>query len=984
MSRKKYPVTRRNFLKSCSGATMLAGFSLAGPGRIFAAENRVAAGENDKKFVLLKERVSSVAWKGDMVVVGATLGGMAVAVAAARMGKKVLVIEPEGVLGTEISSYWNDKMPEGWLADELAGICRPHGGFNNGNFDPFISTLAWDRLAESAGVACMVCVVPVRAVCGSDGLLAGVEIVGKSGRQLVAAPVVVDARPGCSFSMQAAGLSAQVPVSITRRMYVQGVPAGELGRQLAVPERLGLLRNQVEVNATLWTNEIILGYTINASPAVLTETSFALETYHKGLMVMEHLRSKNKAFANAVLVDVSPRWQMEFSGDSEPKGLKNTGLVPLTSPAKAVGDKQWVSKFVKSSCEIKKRQPLPKSKSVAGGEPLKTDELSVASERDCIATTLPCVHAVMHDAADVVIAGYGTGGVYASLSAAWQGVTVTVLDPAGIPGGMGTAGKIHSYYHGVRAGMQKIIDEKTSVSAAICGKAGGYHHVAKVETMLRELETSKVCVEVGYRVFGVIKKGKAVEAVVAAGESGYHVFPCKVAIDATGDGDLAVAAGAQFSLGRDRDGFPQPYSYTPTLTRGGRLAHHNFDAGWVDPTDTMDYSLGHFNGRARLWDKGPFTDKNHYCSLASLLGLRESRFIKGAVTLTFNDFMEGKTYPDTVCAMYAHYDNHAIDYAQESDWAWRHVVMFGLWRYLCRGEIPYRCLYPADVEGVLLACRAFSIDHDMHQLARMIPDIQQLGEICGLAASIAVKSGKAPSAINVTKLRELLKDRGVLPPEPPQPAFNLPSVELFKALGGDKNGLAMWRLSQKRENDKPDWEGFLKTEPDAKRKFCAAIASIMRGDVPAEAVQVLEAAIKERADKPELGIKSPARYIVAALALAEAKVPGTEDRIEEILRNQELAGVDVMMLYRALGCIGGARAIRIIREHLGRKMTYESSLWGQAPQFKTSLNFLVDLCAVRELQKMGCFEESPRLGAYCNSSSLLVRRCARRLAAAKK
>lgn len=968
--------------------TMLAGVgAITHQGEIFSAEKNAPAGESAKRLMLLKERVSSVAWKGDIVVVGATLGGMSVAVTAARMGKKVLVIESQGVLGTETSSQWNERIPEGWLADELAGICRPHGGFNNGTFDPFITTLAWDRLAESAGVSCMVCVVPVRAVCDSDGLLKGVEIVGKSGRQLVAAPTVIDASQGSSFSRRACGLSSQVPVSISRRMYVQGVSAGELGKEISVPERLGLLRNQVEVQVTLWANEVILGYSISASPAALTETSFALETYHKGLSVMEYLRKNNKAFANALLVDVAPKWQVEFESESESKGLKDTGLVPLVDPAKAVNDKQWVSRFVGNACELKKKQPLPVRSlpaTLAGAEPEKTDELRVAVERDCEETTLPGIQAVLHDSSDVVVAGYGTGGVFASLSAALQGVSVTVLDPAGIPGGMGTAGKIHSYYHGVRVGMQNTIDKKTSVATTICGKAGGFHHVAKVETMMREMENAKIRVEVGYRVFGVIKKGNAVEAVVAAGENGYHVFPCKVAIDATGDGDLAAAAGAQFTLGRDRDGFPQPFSYTPTMTRGGKLAHHNFDAGWVDSTDTMDYSLAHFTGRARLWDKGPFTDKNHYCSLASLLGLRESRFIKGAVTLTFSDFMEGKTYPDTVCAMYAHYDNHAIDYAQESDWAWRHVVMFGLWRYLCKGDIPYRCLYPADVEGVLLACRAFSIDHDLHQLARMQPDIQQLGEICGIAAAIAVKTGKTPSAINVTRLREILKDRGVLPAEVPQPVFNLPSGELFKGLGGDKNGLAMWRLAQKRDNDKPDWDGYFKTENDAKKKFSASVAAIMRGDVLPEAVQTLEAAIKERVDEPKLGIKSPARYIVAALSLAAVKSPGIENRMEEILKDPSLSGLDAMLLYRGLGCVGGAKAIQIIRDHLGRKNSYENSLWGQASQFKNPLNFMVELCAVRELQGMGCFEESLRIGAYRDSSSLLIRRYARRLAAAKK
>ncbi|MDD4869083.1 MAG: FAD-dependent oxidoreductase, partial [Kiritimatiellae bacterium] len=699
MSKPKSPVSRRNFLKSCAGTATLAGISaIATHKKVFGADVSSRVEANTKKILSLKEKTSSIAWKGDLVIVGATLGGMSLAVIAARTGKKVLVIETGGVLGTEISAQWDERIPEGWFASELADIGRPQGGFSGGIFDPFVTTLALDRLADSAGISCMVCVTPVRPVCGNDGLLKGVEIVGKSGRQLVAAPVVVDASLGSQFSRHACGLATQVPVSVTRRMYLSGVSTNGLDKQIDIPERFGLLQNCIEVQPALWTNEVILGYSMRPSPAMTTDTSFAMETYHKGLSVMEYLRKKHPAFANALLVDVAHNWQKEFTpAESDLKALENTGLVPLTDRMKAISDKQWASQFINNACALTSRQPLPVEKSVnmpsADNQPAATDELHVAVEQDCEETTLPGVRAILHDQVDVVVAGYGTGGVFASLAAAEQGVSVTVLDPAGIPGGMGTAGKIHSYYHGVQAGMQKIIDRKLSVATAICGKAGGFHHVAKVETFLREMETNRIQVEVGYRVFGVLKTGKTVKAVLAASEDGYHVFPCKVAVDATGDGDLATAAGAQFALGREGDGFPQPYSYTPTLTRGGKLAHHNFDAGWVDPTDTLDYSRAHFIGRARLWEKGPFNDKNHYCSLASLLGLRESRFIKGPVTLTFADFMEGKTYPDTVCAMYAHYDNHAIDYAQESKWAWRHVVMFGLWRYLCKGEIPYRCLY---------------------------------------------------------------------------------------------------------------------------------------------------------------------------------------------------------------------------------------------------------------------------------------------------
>jgi hypothetical protein len=139
----------------------------------------------------------------------------------------------------------------------------------------------------------------------------------------------------------------------------------------------------------------------------------------------------------------------------------------------------------------------------------------------------------------------------------------------------------------------------------------------------------------------------------------------------------------------------------------------------------------------------------------------------------------------------------------------------------------------------------------------------------------------------------------------------------------------MWRLAQQRENDKPDWDEFFKTENDINREFPAAVASIMQGNVSPTAIQVLEIVIKQRLDKPELGIKSPSRYIVAAIALATAKASGAADHIAEILGNASLSAMDVMLLYRALGSIGGSKAIQIIRNHLRNIPNYENSLWGQ-------------------------------------------------------
>jgi hypothetical protein len=381
---------------------------------------------------------------------------------------------------------------------------------------------------------------------------------------------------------------------------------------------------------------------------------------------------------------------------------------------------------------------------------------------------------------------------------------------------------------------------------------------------------------------------------------------------------------------------------------------------------------------------GPFSAANHYPSLAPLLGLRESRFIRGPVVLRFEDFMQGRTWPDTVCAATAHYDNHAIDYAQESEWALRHVVMFGLWAQVCKGEIPYRALYPIGVDGLLVACRALSVDHDLHQLVRMQPDMHQLGEVCGVAAALAVNSRKPPAAIDVRALQARLKERGILPPQPAQALFDVPVAEALANLGAEKNsGLAMWRLATLPADTAPDWDAVLAAEPTNERRFVIAVTAALGGARTAAVAGVLEQAVRERWTDPKLGTKSPARCIVAALALAEIAPDAALPRLGELLQGA-VSPVDAMLLFRGIGAVRNPQGAEYVRDYLKRHANDELGLplWGVGPGYPATLRFLVELCAARVLAELGAPEGRDLARKYVNDANLLTRRYARRLAGA--
>lgn len=61
---------------------------------------------------------------------------------------------------------------------------------------------------------------------------------------------------------------------------------------------------------------------------------------------------------------------------------------------------------------------------------------------------------------DLIVAGLGTAGVYAALTAAKQGLRVLGIEKLNCCGGTGTAGDVHGYYFGTPGGIYEELDEK--------------------------------------------------------------------------------------------------------------------------------------------------------------------------------------------------------------------------------------------------------------------------------------------------------------------------------------------------------------------------------------------------------------------------------------------------------------------------------------------------------------------------------------------
>mgnify|MGYP001161546817 FL=1 len=963
--------------------------------------------------IYLSERPATELWHGDALILSGGLSGLAAALAlrAREPSWRIAIVEAEATLAREVTLEWRNQPIPGVVGEAIALQAAPLGATAGAPADPVITALAADKVVAAARIDAFVKILPMRVIRTASGMLRGVEVVGKSGRQLMAAPLVVDATPGRAFSHRMAKLPLPAFDRVQRVAYINGV-AIDAPQSIALPDSWGVVGNTATLRPTCWSQDAMLSI---ALPASTGESRSALAQRSQKILTdaVADLRRRGDAYAHASLVDIAPllSYHGPTAAAEAPTRLPALALYGVYYLPLSDDLMEEVTHASQLALALRPAQaPMPRRSSLPG-ETLQSSELQADMDQDLPEIALPPVPVSCHEGAEVAVAGWGAAGIYAAISAAEKGADVVVLDPCTIPGGLCTAGRIHSYYYGLTGGRQDALDEQTARRAGDLADAwSGFHPMAKADVFQDALSaTGKVTLFTGHVVFGVIKDGARVCALLSAADDGYHLFPCQATIDSTGDGDVAAAAGAATTLGRPGDHFPQPYSYTPSRTQNGKVHHHNFDVGWTDPCDSKEFSRAHFVGRRAIARHAPFTNERHYCSLSPLLGLRESRFIVGRSNVTFDDVLDGQQWPDAVCSSRSNYDNHAMDYAEESRWAWRYVMLCGLWDYAATGQIPFGAMVPADIDGLLVACRALAVDHDLSQMVRMQHDMHVIGEICGVAAAKALQDGVLIGDVDVAALRVELAERGVAP-KPATKAADLSVPELLAVLNvADENdqaarqlrNLAMWRLGACRGNDGAFWSQFLADCPPAAR-FPAAVAAALGGHDLPEVRNILQDVITRRVTAPAFGRKAPPPYLTAALALAElpsapaaANLCALLDEWTPLVHPSAggsaslvagtMTSADVLALLKALASVSDRdAAVTGIRTFLAKwpEEPFAMPLWGvQWHQPWDSFRFAIDLRAARTLLKLGDSDVMPLLRPYLNDDSLLIRRYAREILA---
>ena len=154
-----------------------------------------------------------------------------------------------------------------------------------------------------------------------------------------------------------------------------------------------------------------------------------------------------------------------------------------------------------------------------------------------------------------------------------------------------------------------------------------------------------------------------------------------------------------------------------------------------------------------LREYAPGYENCYAISSASLIGIRETRHFIGVKTLTEKDVAEAVQYDD-----YAVYDAHF-------NFDVHNMTGSGLDETGCQEKftqtkgytIPYGCLVPKKIDGLLLAGRNISGTHMAHSSYRAMPICSGMGEAAGAAASIAVKKNIEPRQVDPAEIQSLIK-----------------------------------------------------------------------------------------------------------------------------------------------------------------------------------------------------------------------------------
>lgn len=666
----------------------------------------------------------------DVVIAGGTTAAVAAALAARRAGASVFLIAPRPYLGEDLCATLrlekpDDAPPRG----ELQAHLFPDGPRTT----PLRIKKTLDRALLNAGIPFLFGAMVVDVLTDPQGHPRGVVMASRCGLQTVATCAIIDATPRAAVARQAGAEATSwpdAPVTFERTLIMPG--DGDEPQfvthsvELSLPD--GSYRSLSE--AEQQTRDL---------------------TYTEG-----QLRGAESLFfvpPDRILCRApADDWPEDDCAAADLDHFQTRdipGLYLLNGCADVPRD--VAADLLKPAAMI----PLGDRIGAAVGREAAAAASPSAPPQQ---TGAPCASRVELGPYDVVVVGGGTSGAAAAIAAGRQGARVLVAEYQEALGGMGTVGQITKPYHGRKEGF----------AAEVPFRSETVNLEHKMDWLRREVRASGGEVWLGAIGCGARVEDGVVCGVTVATPDGLADVAARAVIDATGNADVAAAAGAARLFGATEDGCLALQGVGLPVRNPGQ-DHCNTDYVLVDESDLLDIWHVLVGTRwamdeATTFDAGP------------LIQTRERHRVVGEHVMSYLDQIIGRTYRDSIALSASDYDSHS--YTNEIYFAlFPHDEKSRKANHPAPGGscwTPYRCLLPRGLEGLLVIGTGISMRRDATAMVRMQYDLLNQGYAAGVAAAMVVRSGKGLRGIDLRALQRHLVERNCLPPEVLEHEDNFP------------------------------------------------------------------------------------------------------------------------------------------------------------------------------------------------------------------
>ena len=443
---------------------------------------------------------------------------------------------------------------------------------------------------------------------------------------------------------------------------------------------------------------------------------------------------------------------------------------------------------------------------------------------------------------DVVVVGGGPAGLCAAVAAARGGAKVILVEQNAFCGGMATAGMVAPfmtcYDSGggrmlIRGIFEELVERLIAVGGAIHPSKvesktaftsyidKGHVHVTPFKAESLKIVADEMLAEAGVKILYHTRlvdaeaEGDRVTRIIVAMKEGLASIRAKAFIDCSGDGDLAAAVGAAYTVG-NREGKMQPA--TMFFTVGGvdvKKVDADIDRNWdnfyrkdginyrslhwrvseareagdwpldrvsiglfrgveedefsintsrvmnIDGTKSESLTEGEIEGRRQvriifnfLKKYVPGFENSRLILSGSTLGIRETRHIEGIRTLTVDQILNCEVPEDSIMLAANSVDVHGKYGPKSNEYI---TIPEGK----CYG-VPYGTMIPPAFSNLAVAGRSISADCEAAGAIRVMPPCMGIGQAAGAAVAMAVKDGTDLRELDVKALRAKLTADGVV------------------------------------------------------------------------------------------------------------------------------------------------------------------------------------------------------------------------------